>query len=117
MIQIQTHETVAGFQYCKQYSGISLRTGVRLYVCILCTKQFADAVDSQLFYLVHHLAATIVAVTGVTLCVFVGQVAAHRFHYLIADEVLRRNQFDTFQLALMLFLNELENRVVSFHII
>ena len=101
--------------FSQQHCSISLCTRVWLHVSILGTEQFANAVDGQLLNLVHYLATAIVAMTGITLGILVGQIAAHSFHYLIADEILRSNQFDTFQLTLMLFLNELKNGVVSFH--
>ena len=115
VIQVHTHEGITGLQYGKQYGGVSLSTGVRLHVSILCTEQFADTVDGKLLHLIYYLTAAIVTVSGITLGVFVGQITAHSLHDLIADEVLRRNQFNTFQLTLMLFLNELKNRIVSFH--
>ena len=91
MCQVQTHEGVTWLQYCQQYSGISLCARVRLHVGILGTKEFAYAVDGQLLYFVYHLATAIIA-----LSVFVSEVRAHSFHYLVAHKVLTGNQLDAF---------------------
>ena len=116
MVEVKTHEAVAGLQHGQQHGSVSLCTRVRLNVGILCTEQLADAVDSQLLYLVNHLASAIIAVARITLGVFIGKIAAHGFHHLVANKVLTGNQLNAFQLALMLLLNQLENLIVSFHL-
>ena len=115
MIQVQTHKAVTGFQHGQQHGGICLCTRVRLYVGILGTEQLADTVNSQLFYLVNDLTAAIVAVARITFRIFVGKVAAHGFHDLVANEVLTGDELDAFQLTLVLLLNQLKNLIVSFH--
>ena len=115
MIQVQTHEGVTGLQYGQQHSGIGLSTGVGLYVGILGTKQLANAVDGQLLYFVDDLATAVVTVSGITLGILVGQVGTHGLHHLVAYKILTGNQLNAFQLALMLFLNQLKDSVVSVH--
>ena len=117
VVKVQAHEGVAWLQHCQQNCSISLCTRVGLYVGILSTKELAYAVDSQLFNFVDNLTTTIVTVARLTLGILVGQVAAHGFHHLVAYEVLTRNQLDALQLALMLFLNQLKNCVVSVHFV
>jgi hypothetical protein len=115
MVKVQTHEGVAWFQYCQQYCCVSLCARVWLNVGILSTEKFANAVDSKLLNLVDYLATTIVTVARITLGILVGKVRSHGFHNLVAYEVLTRNQLNAFQLALMLFLNQLKDCVVSVH--
>ena len=115
MVQIQPHEAVARLQHGQQHGCVGLCARVGLHVGILGIKQLADALDGQFLHFVHHLAAAIVALARITLGILVGQVGAHSLHHLVAHEVLTGNQLDAFQLTLMLFLDQLENSVVSFH--
>ena len=88
LVEVKTHEGVAGLQHSEQHSLVGLCTGVRLYIGKLSTEEFLDALDGEGFYLVHHLAAAIIAFAGQTLSIFVGQITAHSLHHLVADEVL-----------------------------
>ena len=115
MIQVQSHEGITGLQYCQQYGSVGLGARVGLHVGILCTEKLTYAVDSQLLYLVNNLATTIVTVSRIALGILVSQVRSHGFHHLVAYEVLTCNQLNAFQLALMLFLNQLKDFVVSVH--
>jgi hypothetical protein len=115
VIKVQTHKAVTGLQYGQQHSGIGLRARVGLYVGVLSTKQLAYTVNSQLLNLIDNLATAIVTVAGIAFCIFVGKVAAHGFHDLVANEVLTGDELDAFQLTLVLLLNQLKNLIVSFH--
>ena len=115
VVEVQTHEGIAWFQHGQQHGCISLGTRVGLYVGILCVEEFADAVDGELLHFVHHLATTIVTVARITLGILVGKVRSHGFHHLVTHEILTGNQLNAFQLALMLFLDQLEDCVVSVH--
>lgn len=90
---------------------------MRLNIRPFGIEQFLDTVDSDLFALVYHFATSVVAFPGIPLGVFVGQARTHCLHDLIADKVFRGNQFNTFSLSLILFFNDVENNVVSFHIV
>ena len=115
VVEVQTHEGVAGLQYSQQHGSVGLCTRVGLNVGILCVEEFANAVDGQLLHLVYHLTAAIVTVARIALGILVGQVRAHSLHHLVTHEILTGNQFNAFQLALMLFLDQLEDSVVSVH--
>ena len=117
VVEVHTHEGVARLQDGQQNGSIGLCARVRLHVGIFGSEQFADAVDGQLLHLVNHLAAAIIAMAGVALGILVGQIRAHGLHHLVAHKVLTGNQLHAFQLALMLFLNQLEDFVVSFHVL
>jgi len=88
---------------------------MRLYVGPLCIENLFQPFDGDSFALVYYFATSIIALTGISFCVFVGQTATHGLHHLVADKVFGSNQFNTFQLALMFLLNDVENDIVSFH--
>ena len=86
--EVETEECVAGLEHGQQHSGVGLGSGVWLYVGIFCPEQLAHAVDGQLFHLVYHFAASVIALAWVALSVLVCEVRAHGFHYLVTDEIL-----------------------------
>lgn len=45
----------------------------------------------------------------------VGKARTHGLHYLVTNKVFGCDQLDTFELALMLFFDNVENQIVSFH--
>ena len=115
MAQIKPHERIACFEACHEYRHVRLRTAMRLYVHILGVIELFQPVPCDVLRDVHHLAATIVAVTGITLCVLVGQHTAHRLHHLVADEVLAGYQFNAFGLTFPLTADDVKNLCVSVH--
>ena len=74
---------------------------MRLHVGILSAEEFLDALDGEVLYDIHHLAATIVAFARQTLGILVGKVRTHSVHHLVTYEILRSNQLHTLQLTLM----------------
>ena len=52
---------------------------------------------------------------GIALGIFIGQTRTHGLHNLVRHEVFRSNQFDTFLLALMLTVDNVENLAVALH--
>ncbi len=113
--EVEAHESVARFEACLENGHVGLCAGVRLYVGELCVKDLFDAVDSQLFDLVYHLAAAVVACAGITFRIFVGTDAAEGFEHLLTDKVLRCNEFEATFLAFFFFLNEIQNLDILFH--
>ena len=88
---------------------------MRLYVGPLCIENLFQPFDGDSFALVYYFATSIIALTGISFCVFVGQTASHGLHDLVADKVLGSDQLNAFQLALVLLLDNVKNDVVSFH--
>ena len=109
MVEVESHESVAGIEARQEDCGIGLCAGVGLHVGILGSEELADAVDGYLLHFVHHLAAAIVALAGVAFGVFVGQARTHGPHDLFADVVLRGNKFHASVLSLILFLDKGED--------
>lgn len=68
-----TKKGIAGFHHCHKGSGVGLRTGMRLYVCILGAEQFFCPLNSQVFYFINKLTAAVVTLVRIAFCVFVGQ--------------------------------------------
>ena len=58
-----------------------MRTGVRLNIGIMGTKQLFGTVDGQSFSHIHMLTTTIVALTRITLSILVGQNTTLSLHH------------------------------------
>ena len=116
VVEVQTHEGVAGVKASQEDGGISLCAGMRLHVGILGSKELADAVDGKLLHLIDHLTATIVALARIALGIFVGQARAHGCHDLVTHIVLGGNEFHASALSLVLLLDEGEDGCVFLHI-
>ena len=113
--EVETHEGIARFEACLKNGHVCLGAGVGLHVGELCVEELLDAVDGQLFNLVHHLAAAVVAGSGVAFRIFVGADAAERLEHLVADKVLGGNQFDAAFLTFPLLFDEIQNLDILFH--
>ena len=115
--QIHAHDSVTEVQQRKVNRQVRLCAGVGLHVGVLGTEQLAGAVNSDLFHLVHVLAAAVVAVAGVAFGVFVGQHAAHGRHHGRGDDVLAGDQLNVLALAAQLAVHgRAQFGVIAFHI-
>ena len=72
--EVEAHEGVAWLKHCEQYCSIGLCARVRLHVGIFSAEEFANTVDSELFYLVNNAATAVVALAGIALGILVGEV-------------------------------------------
>ena len=97
--KIEPHEGVARFENGEEDRHVGLCARMGLHVGVLRAVETADALDGQRLDLVHDLAAAVVARSGIAFGVFVGQDRTHGLHHLVADEVLRSDQFDAMHLA------------------
>ncbi len=68
--------------------------GMRLDVGVFRAEELLGAVDGQLLDFVGVLAATVVALAGIALGIFVGEDGAHGFEDGFGDEVFRGNEFE-----------------------
>ena len=107
MIQVHTHNGIAGFQYRELYCHIRLCTGMRLYVGIITAKQLLGTLDCQILNHIHAFAAAIISLAGITFRIFIGQRTAHSCHNRLTYPVLRSNQFDMTVLTIFLVDNGL----------
>ena len=116
MREVKAEEGVASVEHRQEDGGVSLCAGVRLHVDPFGAEELLQPLNGQRFALVHHLATAIVALAGVSFGILVRQAAAHSLHDLVADEILRGDQLNTFQLTLMFAFDNLEDCFVSFHL-
>ena len=107
--EVQAHESVARFHHSHEHSHVGLGTRVRLHVGIFGAKELLEAFDGKRFSFVHHLTATVVAVSGVSFGIFVCKARTHGLHNLVANKVFRCDKFDAFFLALVFAFNNVEN--------
>ena len=112
--QVHAHNGVARLQKGKVYCRIGIGAGMCLYVGVFCAEQFFSTFNCKGFYLVHIFAAAVIAVAGVAFRIFVGQHAAHRFHYCGADKVFGSNQFNFIALASEFFTDSRSNFGVTY---
>ena len=71
--KVKAHKGFTWHKDSLQYSSVCLCTGVGLYVCILSTEQLLDACYCKALSLVNNLATTVVTLTWVAFCIFVGK--------------------------------------------
>ena len=80
---------------------------MRLNVCELCTEYLADAADCQTLHLIDALAAAVIALARIALCVLVGQNRAHRRHDCLAYDILGCDQLNIALLTLIFCLDHI----------
>ena len=100
MGQIHAKHGVSIVQERKINGKVRLRAGMRLHICVFCAKQPACAFTSQVFYDVHALTAAVIPFAGIAFGIFVGQMAAHRCHHGLRNEVFGSDQLQMVALAL-----------------
>ena len=103
--QIHTHNGVAQIEQSEVNRKVGLCTGVRLNICILCTEQLTCAFDCDALYLVNKFTAAVVALAGKTLCVLIGQHAAHSSHNAGRNDIFAGDQLDILALTVQLLIH------------
>ena len=99
--QIHADDGVARLEHGHIGREVGLCAGVRLHVGVFCAEKLLGTVNGDLLDDVDHFAATVVALAGVALGIFVGQHAAHRRDDRRGGDVLRRDQLDVALLPLV----------------
>ena len=114
--EIHRQNLVAHFQHRKIDCHVCLRAAVWLHVYVLGAEQSLGSIDRKGFDGIDIFTASVPALAGITLGVFVGQHAPLRFHHRAAGEVFRRDQLDIFALPFFLGGDGIENfRIHSAH--
>ena len=113
--KVQAHESVSGFEDGHGDGHVGLGAGMGLHIGILGIKQGAETVYGYLLYLVHHLAAAVIAFAGITFCILVGTDGTHGGKHLLRHIVLGGNEFQAGRLTFLLFFDKVENLEVFFH--
>jgi len=109
VVKVHTHDGISGVTYCKLNGKVSLCSGMRLYVSIICSEQFLCSLDGKSFYYVYAIASAVVSLSGITFRIFIGQNASHGCHNRFAYPVLGSNQLDMAVLTLLFIYNGLRN--------
>ena len=99
----QTHaeERIAGIQQGKKHRLIRLRATIGLNIGSFGTEQFFNAINRQRFDHINKFTAAVIALAGIAFSVFIGELAALRFHHGGAGVVFRSDQLDMVLLALI----------------
>ena len=105
MIQIHTHNRVAGLTDRKLHRHIGLCAGMGLYIGIFTAKQFLRPVNCQVFYHIHTLTSAVIPLPRIAFRIFIRQGAAHGRHHCFAHPVLRGNQLNMAVLPCLFVLN------------
>ena len=92
--EVEPHHRLAGLEEGEVDGGIRGRTRVRLHIRVVSAEEQLGAVDRDLFDLVDHLAAAIVALPRQTLGVLVRERRPHGLEHRRRDEVLARDQLE-----------------------
>ena len=71
MIKIHSHNSIAWLQYSKLYCHIRLCTGMWLNICIIASKKFLCTLNCKIFYHIHTLTSTIIALCWISFRIFV----------------------------------------------
>ena len=102
VVQAHGEYCVAGLQNGGVGGKVGLAAAVGLDVdVIIGVKDLFPLVAAEVFDLVDHMAAAVIALARIALGVFVGQAGAGRLHHVLADKVFRRDQLDGLRLALL----------------
>ena len=88
---------------------------MRLNVCVLTAKQLLCTLNCDSLYHVYILTSTIITLSGITLCVFVGQHGSHCHHDRLRYDILGSDKLQISSLTCGFLLNCLADfRVIVF---
>src|ERR1700733_11356374 len=103
--QVEAEDAVAWVEQGHVGGGVGLGAGVGLDVDMVGLEELFGASAGEVFDYVGVLAAAVVALSGVALCVFVGKYGACGLEDRAANEVFRGDHLEAFVLALDLVFN------------
>ena len=86
-----------------------------LNIGIFSTIELAQPVNGQLLHLINYFTSSIIPVTRISFCIFIGQARTHGFHHLRTYKILRCDQFNTPFLSVMLMIDKSKNINIPFH--
>mmetsp|Transcript_58698 Transcript_58698/g.139776 ORF Transcript_58698/g.139776 Transcript_58698/m.139776 type:complete len:556 (-) Transcript_58698:504-2171(-) len=117
--QVQAHDAGMGRQQGSVDGKIGWAARVGLHVdaplLLIQAESLQGPILAQVLHLVNDLVATVVAVSWLTLGVFVGQRRPKALHHSPGGKVLRGNQLDASHLPGLLLLHQLVHRRVCLH--
>ena len=112
VVELEAEDLVTRLENGEVHSSVGRRTGKRLDIHVVATKELLATFDSEGFHLVDDFVTTIVTLAHVAFTVLVGQHGAHGFHDGLGGVVFGSDELDAVFLAFGFFLND----VVDFRI-
>ena len=73
VVEVHTHEFVAGIEHRHEHRHVGLRSRMGLHIGVFCTEKLFKTVLGEGLGLINNLAAAIVTVAGIAFGIFVGQ--------------------------------------------
>ena len=107
VIQIHTHNGIAGLQHSELHCHICLCSGMGLYIGIITSKQLLGTFDRQILDDIHALTTTVISLAGISFRIFIGQWTSHSCHNSLTYPVFRCDQLDVTVLTILLVNNGL----------
>ncbi len=86
--EIEAEHDVAGLEKREVYSGIGLRSRMRLDVGVIGAEKLLQTIDGELLHHVYELTTAVVALSRQSFRVLVRERRAHRLQHRWRDEVL-----------------------------
>ena len=112
VVELEAEDLVTRLKNGKVNSSVCRRTGKRLDIHVVATKELLATFDSEGFHLVDNFVTAVVTLAHITFTVLVGQHGAHGFHDGLGGVVFGSDELDAVFLAFGFFLND----VVDFRI-
>src|SRR2546422_11629516 len=86
--QVQDQNRVARLQDGSVGCHVGLRTGMRLNVSVLRSEKFPGALTREFLHHIGELAASVITLSGIALCIFIRENRTHRLQHSFTNKVL-----------------------------
>ena len=97
--QVQAQNRVARLQDGSVGCHVGLRAGMRLNVSVLRSEKFPGALTREFLHHIGELAASVITLSGIALCIFIRENRTHRLQHSFTNKVLGGNQLQTLVLT------------------
>ena len=98
--QVHPENRIARLTFSEIDRHVRLRTGMGLHIGMIGAKERLGTVDRQVLGDIDNVTAAVITLAGVAFCVFIGQHRALCFENILADKILRSDEFEVILLAL-----------------
>ena len=100
--EVHGEDLVTGLENAEVNGHVGLAATVRLDIRVIGPEEFLGAFDGEVLDNVDVFAAAVPSASRVALGILIGEAGALGLHHSLAGEVLRRDQLDVLELAMML---------------
>src|SRR5210317_1546354 len=90
--EIEAQHSISGIDYGKENSLVGLCSGMRLHIGIVCSKQFPGSIDRSLLDHIDEFAATVEAISRVTLQSLVSHLVTQGVEHRLTHDIFRGDQ-------------------------